>query len=169
MNTAIITFQMYVHLGAIFVAHTNCYYTSSLHLPYMLAVSQSPHTDSHTTPTTRLFSSKRRSSEQRCLPKTVMILVSHFNHAFGLFCVNEKLLTQHISGPGASISCCMSATRVGQGLRLGLGLRVRGVRDRARARARHCHLLSKISGPFTSQTDLLLTLHHHLTNNILSK
>ena len=39
-----------------------------------------------------------------------------------LFGVNEKLLTQHISGLVTSISCCKSATRVGHGLGLGLGL-----------------------------------------------
>ena len=36
-----------------------------------------------------------------------------------------------------SISCCNSATRVGQGLGAGLGLRVR-----VKTRARHCHLLT---------------------------
>ena len=41
-----------------------------------------------------------------------------------LFGVNEKLLTQHISGLVTSISCCMLATRIGQGL--GLRIRARG-------------------------------------------
>ena len=45
-----------------------------------------------------------------------------------LFGVNEKLLTQHISGPVTKYKLFKSATRVGQGLglglELGLGLRV---------------------------------------------
>ena len=41
----------------------------------------------------------------------------------GLFGVNEKLLTQHISGPVTKYKL-LSSTRVGQGLGLGLGLRV---------------------------------------------
>ena len=52
---------------------------------------------------------------------------------------NEKLLTQHISGPVTSISCCKSATRLGQVLGLDTII---------------CRL-SKISGPFTPKTDQL--------------
>ena len=65
---------------------------------------------------------------------------------FLLFGVNEKLLTQHISGPVTKYKLLYVSNQGRAGARAWLGLRVR-------ARARHCHLLSKISGPFTRKTN----------------
>ena len=67
-----------------------------------------------------------------------------------LFGVNKKLLIAYFWDLLQSISCFMSATRVGQGLDLelelgsGLGLDI------------VIFWLSNISGPFTPKTDLLL-------------